>query len=153
MKNSAPLSPKDWTLKAVQMDLARQIEPLDRVLEFFDLAQRCGYNAVVLYLEDRIRTESYPYAAPGEFYTPEEIRRTNSRMAAQHASFRKSNARLLRSPAIQAGAESIIIPTEISREYKTAAVVSRARAGPSQQIRNAAKKNGSRYREFPSPIQ
>lgn len=75
MKNSAPLSPKDWTLKAVQMDLARQIEPLDRVLEFFDLAQRCGYNAVVLYLEDRIRTESYPYAAPGEFYTPEEIRR------------------------------------------------------------------------------
>ena len=74
-KNSAPLSPKDWTLKAVQMDLARQIEPLDRVLEFFDLAQRCGYNAVVLYLEDRIRTESYPYAAPAEFYTPEEIRR------------------------------------------------------------------------------
>ena len=74
MKATASLSPKDWTLKAVQMDLARQIEPMDRVLDFFNLAARSGFNAVVLYLEDRIRTESYPYAASGEYYTPQEIR-------------------------------------------------------------------------------
>ena len=49
------------TLRAAQLDLARQMETPQYIRNFIDFVARCGYNAVMLYLEDRIRTASYPY--------------------------------------------------------------------------------------------
>ena len=61
-------------MKCVQLDLARQIESVDYVINFIDMASACGYDSILLYLEDRIRTSSYPYPAAGQAYTPDEIR-------------------------------------------------------------------------------
>ena len=61
-------------MKCVQLDLARQIESVEYVKNFIDMASACGYDSILLYLEDRVRTASYPYPAPGQAYSPEEIR-------------------------------------------------------------------------------
>ncbi len=60
--------------RAVQIDLARQIETMDTVKTYFDKAAEAGMNMVVLYLEDRIRTATYPYPAEGEAYSEDQIR-------------------------------------------------------------------------------
>lgn len=60
--------------RAVQIDLARQIETVDTVKAYFDTAAAAGMNMVVLYLEDRIRTATYPYPSEAESYSPEQIR-------------------------------------------------------------------------------
>ena len=60
--------------RAVQLDLARQIETVPAVLRFFDKAHDAGMNMVFLYLEDRIKTKTYPYADDAESYTPDQIR-------------------------------------------------------------------------------
>jgi len=65
---------QDLKLKAVQLDLARQMETTDFIRGFIDLLADNGYNALMLYLEDRVRTASYPYPAPGEAYSEDEIR-------------------------------------------------------------------------------
>ncbi len=64
----------EFRLKCVQLDLARQMETMAYLKSFFDFASEAGYNAVLLYLEDRIRTESYHLQPEGEAYFPEEIR-------------------------------------------------------------------------------
>lgn len=61
-------------MKSVQLDLASQKETLERIFEFFELAAKYKYNCVTLYLEDRIKTESYPYLEDEESYTPDEIK-------------------------------------------------------------------------------
>ncbi len=60
--------------KLTQIDLARQKETLPVIFNFFDIAKKSGFDGLFLYLEDRVRTESYPYISPEESYTPEEIR-------------------------------------------------------------------------------
>ena len=60
--------------RAIQLDLARQIETLPTVFRNFRNAHDSGMNMVVLYLEDRIKTESYPYSPDEESYSPDEIR-------------------------------------------------------------------------------
>ena len=60
--------------RSVQIDLARQIETVDTVKAYFDTAAKAGMNMVILYLEDRIRTETYPYPSAEESYTPDQIR-------------------------------------------------------------------------------
>lgn len=62
------------TIRAFQLDLARQIETLPAVFRFFDVAAASGYNMCVLYLEDRIKTASYPYSPDEESYSPDQIR-------------------------------------------------------------------------------
>ena len=74
MQRKTPIAPKDWEMKAVQLELASIRENVDTVLDFFALAQRSGYNTVVLYLEDRVATPSYPYSVPEESYSPDDIR-------------------------------------------------------------------------------
>ncbi len=66
---------KKLQYRAAQLDLARQIETVDTVLNFFDLSAASGMNMVILYLEDRIRTATYPYPPEGEAYTEEDIKR------------------------------------------------------------------------------
>ncbi|MEI8196810.1 MAG: family 20 glycosylhydrolase [Phycisphaerae bacterium] len=65
---------KPWKIRAVQIDLARQMETLDTIRHFIDFAQTSGFNAVALYLEGRVRTPSFPYPATHESYTPEQMR-------------------------------------------------------------------------------
>lgn len=60
-------------IKAVQLDLARQKETLNQVFSFFRMAADYKYNTIVLYLEDKIKTDSYPYNLDEESYLPEEI--------------------------------------------------------------------------------
>ncbi|MEA4822598.1 MAG: family 20 glycosylhydrolase [Clostridiaceae bacterium] len=62
------------TVRAVQIDLARQIETLPTVFRYLDIAAKAGFNTIVLYLEDRIKTPSYPYAADVESYSEADIR-------------------------------------------------------------------------------
>lgn len=61
------------TIRAFQIDLARQIETVDSVKKFFDVGARAGFNMCVLYLEDRIKTPSYPYSPDAESYSAEQV--------------------------------------------------------------------------------
>ncbi len=65
---------KSLNMRAVQIDLARQIETIDTVKAFFDVAAESGMNMVFMYLEDRIKTATYPYSPDGESYSPDDIR-------------------------------------------------------------------------------
>ncbi|MEI8248365.1 MAG: family 20 glycosylhydrolase [Lentisphaerota bacterium] len=62
-----------FQFRGVQLDLARQMETLDFIYEFMDFIGKSGYNTLVLYLEGRIKTKSFPYPVAGEYYTPEEM--------------------------------------------------------------------------------
>ena len=59
---------------AAQIDLARQIETVETVKAYFDTAAKAGMNMIIMYLEDRIRTATYPYPSEAESYTPDQIR-------------------------------------------------------------------------------
>lgn len=59
---------------ATQIDLARRKENKGEICAFLDHARKFGYNTVLFYLEDRIKTASYPYAKDEESYTPTEMR-------------------------------------------------------------------------------
>ena len=61
-------------IRAVQIDLASQKETPDEIISFFNHAKKYNYNTVVMYLEDRIKTKSYPYASDEESYSEDEIR-------------------------------------------------------------------------------
>jgi glycosyl hydrolase family 20 len=63
-----------YAFRGVQMDLARQMEPVQEIKKFIDIIATNGYNTLFLYLEGRVRTKSYPYPANHECYTPEEMR-------------------------------------------------------------------------------
>ena len=63
-----------FEIRAVQIDLARQIETVEMVKRAFDAVALAGMNTVVLYLEDRIKTESYPWSPDAESYLPDQIR-------------------------------------------------------------------------------
>ena len=64
---------KLFPIRAVQLDLARQMETLDFIFKFIDFIEKSGYNTLVLYLEGRIKTNSFSYSAKGEFYTIKEM--------------------------------------------------------------------------------
>lgn len=63
-----------FEMRAVQIDLARQIETVDTVCRFMDTVAAAGMNTVLMYLEDRIKTATYPYSPDEESYSPEQIR-------------------------------------------------------------------------------
>ncbi len=63
----------NWKIIAAQLDLARQQESLSFLRDFIDLIADSHYNTLFLYLEDRIRTKSYPLASEQESYSPEEM--------------------------------------------------------------------------------
>ena len=65
---------KQFEVRAVQIDLARQIETVETVKKFFDVSAKAGMNMVVMYLEDRIKTVTYPYSPDEESYSADEIK-------------------------------------------------------------------------------
>ena len=61
-------------IRALQLDLARQKEPVSFVKAYAKRAVDAGYNTLVLYLEDRVKTPSYPYCTPAESYSLAEMK-------------------------------------------------------------------------------
>lgn len=64
-----------WKIRAVQMDLARQMETVDYMEHYADFAAEQGFNTLVLYLEGRVRTASFPYREKKHSYSLEDMRR------------------------------------------------------------------------------
>ena len=56
------------------MDLARQMESMESLEAFVETMADAGFNGILRYLEDRIRTASYPYPKDNECYTEEQMR-------------------------------------------------------------------------------
>ena len=63
-----------FEIRAAQIDLARQIETVETVKAFFNVAAEAGLNTIVMYLEDRVKTATYPYSPDNESYSPEQVR-------------------------------------------------------------------------------
>jgi hypothetical protein len=63
-----------FKIRAVQLDLARQMESIDFIKKFIDFIADNGYNTLALYLEGRIRTATFPFPPDNESYTPDEMR-------------------------------------------------------------------------------
>jgi hypothetical protein len=62
-----------WGIRAVQLDLARHMETVGYVRRYTDLAAGQGFNTLVLYLEARVRTKSFPFRSRQETYSLEEM--------------------------------------------------------------------------------
>ncbi len=63
-----------WKIRAAQLDLARQKENPEFIKSFIDFIAQYNYNTLVLYLEGKVRTKTFPYPSPDESYTPEEMK-------------------------------------------------------------------------------
>lgn len=61
-------------LRCLQIDLARQKESVAFVKSYADFAAENGYNALILYLENAVRTEDTAFFDPEETYSADEIR-------------------------------------------------------------------------------
>lgn len=70
-----------WRLRAVQLDLARQMETVDFVCGYAARAATWGFNTLVLYLEGRVRTPAFPHRPPEHSYSPDDMRRVVSHAA------------------------------------------------------------------------
>ena len=62
-----------FEFRGAQLDLARQMETVEYVKSFVDFIARYDYNYLVLYLEGRIKTKSFPYRPDEESYSPDEM--------------------------------------------------------------------------------
>ena len=62
-----------WAIRAVQLDLARHMENVEYIRRYTDLAAEAGFNALVFYLEARVRTRSFPFRPRQETYSLDEM--------------------------------------------------------------------------------
>ena len=62
----------DFQIRAVQLDLARQMESIPVIKEFIDLAAKSNFNTLFLYLEWRVRTQCLDLGE-NEAYSREEL--------------------------------------------------------------------------------
>ena len=77
------MSNSPFPLRMAQIDLARQMESMDFLRRFITLAARSGYNAVLMYLEGRVRTASTQFFKVEETYSVEEMKELTAFAAAQ----------------------------------------------------------------------
>ena len=63
-----------WKVRLVQLDLARQMETVPFVKRYLAFAKESGYNTVQLYLEGRVRTESFGFRPSEECYSADQMR-------------------------------------------------------------------------------
>lgn len=61
-------------LITLQIDLGRQKETLDYIKSYVDFAAKCGYNSILYYLENAVRTPDTDFLDPEETYTLDEMR-------------------------------------------------------------------------------
>lgn len=62
-------SPSPWKVRALQLDLARHMESLPFIKDYTEAAANNGYNMLVLYLEGRVRTKTFPFRPETETYS------------------------------------------------------------------------------------
>lgn len=76
MKKTCLIKMKKFAFKirAVQLDLARQMETIGFIKSFIDFISKNGYNTLVLYLEGRIKTPVFPFPTGNESYSLDDIR-------------------------------------------------------------------------------
>ncbi len=61
-------------LRILQIDLARQKENIDYIKSYFDFAAANGYNAILTYLENAVRTPDTEYFSKDETYSLAEMK-------------------------------------------------------------------------------
>ncbi len=74
------LSPRlgpPWKIMGVVLDL-RHMETVEYINQYADFAAAQGFNTLVLYLEGRIQTKSFPFRPRAESYSLEEMQRVVS---------------------------------------------------------------------------
>ena len=76
------LAGEPFGVRAVQLDLARQMETVAFIKGFLRFAKDSGYNTVVLYLEGRVKTKSFPFRPDADAYTPDQMREVVAEAAA-----------------------------------------------------------------------
>ena len=64
---------KKLKLNVLQIDLARQKENLPYIFSYIDFASENGYNALLMYLENAVRTKSTSFFNEDDTYSEEEI--------------------------------------------------------------------------------
>ena len=70
----ASFAQRGFKVRAVQLDLARQMETIPFIKGFLRFAKDSGFNTVVLYLEGRVKTKSFPFRSDAETYTPGQMK-------------------------------------------------------------------------------
>ncbi len=60
-------------LICLQIDIARQKESVEYIKSYIDFAKSSGYNTLIVYLENAVRTEDTAFFKEEESYSPEEI--------------------------------------------------------------------------------
>lgn len=70
-----PQTCRQWPVRAVQIDLARQRESIDTLDRFMAFAASWGFNTVQLYLEGVVRTKSFPYRDASLSYSEQDAAR------------------------------------------------------------------------------
>ena len=66
-------TPWPWPLRAIQLDVARHLESVAYIRRFTDDAARLGFNTLVLYLEGRVRTPTFPFRPKDASYSLEDM--------------------------------------------------------------------------------
>ncbi len=61
-------------LITLQIDLGRQKETVEYIKSYVDFAAKCGYNSILYYLENAVRTPDTEFLNPDETYTLDEMR-------------------------------------------------------------------------------
>jgi hypothetical protein len=64
-----------FTIRAAQLDLARQKETPEFIERFIDFISAHNFNTLGLYLEASVRTPSFPYADKNKSYSADDMRR------------------------------------------------------------------------------
>ena len=62
------------TLRCLQIDLARQKESVEFVKSYIDFAKAHGYNAILAYLENAVRTQDTAYFSHEDTYSIDEMK-------------------------------------------------------------------------------
>ena len=60
-------------MKCLQLDLARQKENFDYIKHYFEFALKCGYDTVMIYLENIVKTEDTAFFKDEESYSVREM--------------------------------------------------------------------------------
>ena len=60
-------------LYCAQLDLARQKETIEYIKSYGDFVKSCGYNAILLYLENAVRTKHTQFFSHDDTYSVDEM--------------------------------------------------------------------------------
>ncbi len=64
----------NYLIRAAQIDLNRQYEPMSFIREYIDFLAANGYNTLLLYIAWRVTINSHPWQVPGGSYTRDDIK-------------------------------------------------------------------------------